>query len=176
MTNPRSGTEPPLSGAELLSRAHLTDEFDCGEPELTDWLRQFALTNQQNESARVLVVHRGMRVVGYYALAASSVAREDTPPRVSRGLAGHPVPVILLARLAVDLSEQGRGLGSALLKDALHRVSQTAELIGARALLVDALNEDARAFYEQFNFEPSTVDPLHLFLLMKDVRARLERP
>lgn len=129
---------PSLSATELLARSHLTAEFECGTPELTDWLRRFAITNQQSESARVFVVHRERRVVGYYALSAHSVEREQVPSRIGRGLAAHPVPVILLARLAVDVSEQGRGLGNALLKDALIRTANTADLVGARALVVQA--------------------------------------
>ncbi len=110
-------------------------------------------------------------MVGYYALAAASVERAQAPARVSKGLDRHPIPVILLTRLAVDRTQQGKGLGAALLKDALHRsVSASAE-IGARAVLVHAKDEEARAFYEHFDVEPSPTDSLHLFLLMKDVRA-----
>ena len=163
----------PLSSVEPLSREHLTDEFDCGTEELTDWLRRFAFTSQRNETARVFVLHRERRVMAYYALSANSVRPDDTPTRVSKGLASHPVPVILLARLAVDVSEQGRGLGSALVKDALHRAANTADLIGARALLVQAQDDAARRFYEHHDFEPSPLDPMQLFLLMKDIRARI---
>lgn len=113
------------------------------------------------------------RVVGYYALSAASVEQDDAPTRVRKGLARHPIPVILLARLAVDQSEQGRGLGAALLKDALQRAGSAAGEIGARAVLVHAKDEEAKAFYEHFDFEPSPSDPLHLFLLMKDLRASL---
>jgi predicted N-acetyltransferase YhbS len=118
----------------------------------------------------VFVVHRGGRVVGYYALAAGSVEREHAPERVKKGLARHPIPVILLARLAVDRGEQGKGLGAALLKDALIRAAAAADEIGARAVLVHARDDDARAFYERFDFESSPTDPLHLFLLMKDLK------
>lgn len=113
------------------------------------------------------------RVVGYYALSAASVEQDDAPTRVRKGLARHPIPVILLARLAVDQSEQGRGLGAALLKDALQRAGSAAGEIGARAVLVHAKDEEAKAFYEHFDFEPSPSDPLHLFLLMKDLLASL---
>lgn len=113
------------------------------------------------------------RVVGYYALSAASVEQADAPTRVRKGLARHPIPVILLARLAVDQSEQGRGLGAALLKDALQRAGSAAGEIGARAVLVHAKDEEAKAFYEHFDFEPSPSDPLHLLLLMKDLLASL---
>lgn len=109
-------------------------------------------------------------MVGYYALAAGSVEPAQAPERVKKGLARHPIPVILLARLAVDRREHGNGLGKALLKDALIRAAGAATAIGARAVLVHAKDEEARTFYEHFDFEPSPTDPLHLFLLMKDLQ------
>ncbi|MCK9496839.1 MAG: GNAT family N-acetyltransferase [Dehalococcoidia bacterium] len=172
------GTDPlatPLSAIEPLSRTHQTELFECREPELTEWLRRFALVGQQSKSIRVYVVHRGERVVGYYALAAGAASRATAPERISRGLPGNPIPVIVLARLAVDQTEERRGLGRALLRDCLVRAAVTADMIGARALFVDAKNEDARAFYERFGFKPSPINPLQLFLLMKDIRAHLRR-
>lgn len=166
-------TEPLLSTVEALRADHDVSAFDCGKPELTQWLRRFALTSQQSESARVYVVHRDHRVVCYYALTRSAVARADAPVRVGRGLPNQPVPVILLARLAVDAGEQGQGLGAALLRDVLRRVARAADEIGMRALLVHAQDDEARAFYEHFDFEPSPTDPLHLFLLLKDLRRAL---
>ena len=166
--------EPQLSDVEALRADHNVSAFDCGKPELTEWLRRFALTNQQAESARVYVVHRGGRIVGYYALVSSAVSRSNAPVRVGQGLANHPVPVVLLARLAVDAGEQRQGLGAALLKDAFLRVVRAADEIGVRALLVHAQDEEARAFYEHFDFEPSPTDPLHLFLLLKDLRHAID--
>ena len=157
----------------LLHDTHDSSRFDCGQPELDDWLRRFGVLNQRADSARVYVAHRDGRVVGYYALTTGSVDRAEVPARVSRGLANHPVPLILLARLAVDQNEQGRGLGAALLKDALLRVARTADEIGVRALVVHAKDEQARRFYEHFGFAASPADPLHLFLLLKDIRAIL---
>ena len=162
-----------LTGVEPLTDAHDTSEFDCGKLELTDWLRRHALPSHQARSARVFVAHRNRRVVGYYALAAGSVEREAGPDRVKKGLARHPVPVILLARLAVDRREQGHGLGASLLKDALTRAAAAADEIGVRAVLVHAKDEDARVFYERFDFEPSPTDALHLFLLMKDLKKTI---
>lgn len=164
-----------LSGPEPLTAAHDVSNFDCRQHDLTVWLRRYAHQNQQAGAARVYVVHRSGRVVGYYALAAGSVEPEDAPERVKKGLARHPLPVILLARLAVDVSERGQGLGAALLKDALSRSSSAADEIGARAVLVHAKNDEAQAFYRRFDFESSPTDPLHLFLLMKDLRAALRR-
>ena len=139
------------------------------------WLQRHAFTNHQNNSARVYVVCRGARVCGYYALAASSVERADAPPRISRGLAKHPIPVLLLARLGVDLQEQGQGIGAALLKDVLLRTASAAEQFGVRALLVHAQDEDAVGFYERYNFDRSPTDPLHLFLLTKDLKHAVDR-
>lgn len=165
---------PPLSEVELLGPQHAVADFDCGRAELNDWLRRFALASQRGESARVYVIHRAQRVVGYHALATGAVARADAPSRVARGQADHPIPVILLARLGVDLSEQGRGLGALLLRDALLRVASAADVVGVRALLVHAKDDEARGFYEHFGFEASPVDPLQLMLLMKDLRGALE--
>lgn len=162
-----------LSPVEKLSADHELSDFDCGEPALNDWLARFALSNQAAGAARSYVVHRGGRVVGYYALAAGGVEREETPRRVARGLSRHRVPVIILARLAVDLGEQGHGLGRALIKDALLRVAGAADIVGVRALLVHAKDDEARAFYERIDFEPSPVDPLQMFLLMKDLKRAL---
>jgi GNAT superfamily N-acetyltransferase len=156
-----------------LEARHDLSAFDCGAPALNEYLQKHAFQNHQNQSARTYVATRGERVVGYYTLAAGSVGREETTARVAKGLARHPVPIILLARLAVDREEQGQGLGAALLKDALLRAAQAAELIGCRAVLVHAKDEAAQAFYRRYGFEPSPVDELHLYLLMKDLKASL---
>ena len=168
-------TKTPLSGVEPISSSHDVSRFDCGKhSSLNDWLKRFALANERNESARTYVVHRNGFVAGYYSISTGSVSVEQVPSRISKGLARHPVPVILLARLAVDKNEQGAGLGKALLKDALARIGQAADIVGARAVLVHAIDEQARRFYEHFDFEPSPVDDLHLMLLMKDLRKALE--
>lgn len=167
--------KPPLSKVEPISESHDVSRFDCGGHEsLNEWLKRFALTNERNESARTYVVHRNGLVVGYYSISAGSVSVEETPARISKGLARHPIPVILLARLAVDKDEKGTGLGKALLKDALGRIAQAADIVGARAVLVHAIDEQARKFYEQFDFEPSPIHELQLMLLMKDLRRALE--
>jgi len=162
---------PPLSPIEKLAKEHDVAAFDCGKPALNDWLRRFALTNQQADSARTYVIHRGGRVAGYYSLSAGSVRREESPARVAKGLAKHPIGVILLARLAVDLTERGAGLGKALLVDALMRSLGAGDAVGARAILVHAIDDEATAFYRRFGFEPSPLDPRQLMLLMKDLRA-----
>ncbi|MGB6692325.1 MAG: GNAT family N-acetyltransferase [Terracidiphilus sp.] len=164
----------PLSRVEALARSHDVSQFDCGaHASLSDWLKRFAWTNQQNESSRTYVVHRANRVVAYYSIASGGVRREDAPARIAKGLANHPIPVILLTRLAVDTSEQGIGLGKAMLKDAMIRIASAADIVGARAMLVHAIDDRAAAFYRRFGFEPSPVSDLQLMLLMKDLRAAL---
>lgn len=111
--------------------------------------------------------------MGYYALTAGSVHKHESPQRIARGLANHPVGVVLLARLAVDVSEQGKGLGKALLFDALKRFEEAADIVGVRAVMVHAIDDAARKFYEYFNFDPSPIDPFQLLLLLKDVRKAL---
>lgn len=162
-----------LSGIELLQGQHHLDDFHSGKAPLDDWLKRHALRNQAGDATRSYVVHRELRVVAYYSLAAGSVSRDEVPPRIARGMPRHPVPIILLARLAVDHREQGQGLGSALLKDALKRSAQVADTIAARAVLVHAIDEEARGFYRYFDFQASPVDPMTLMLLMKDLRALL---
>lgn len=165
-----------LSQIEPLSWAHDLTRFDCGTYEsLNLWLRKFAPQNQANDSARTYVVHRANAVAGYYSISAGSVARENATLRSAQGLARHPVPIALLGRLAIDREEQGRGLGAALLKDALIRVERAADILGIRAVLVHAIDRHAKAFYERFDFESCPDDELHLMLLMKDIRRALRQ-
>ena len=114
---------------------------------------------------------RSGKVAGYYSLSAGAVRKEESPARIAKGLANHPIGVILLARLALDRNEHGRGLGKMLLRDALQRALAAADVIGARAILVHAIDEEAAAFYRKFGFESSPLDPKQLLLLMKDLRA-----
>jgi GNAT superfamily N-acetyltransferase len=154
-----------LSPVEPIGTGHDLTAFDSGELELDAWLTQRALDNHARGFTKTYVVHRASKVVGFYALAMASVSRADTPAAVGdRGPT--KVPVALLARLAVDRSEQGQGLGAALLKDAILRATVLAEAIGARALLAHAKHDTARSFYEHFDFEPSPTDPLHMYLLL----------
>ena len=165
---------PELSNIEPLSRIHDLRQFDCGTHEsLNRWLIKFALQNQANDSARTYVVHRANVVVGYYAITAGSIAKESATPRAAQGLASHPIPVALLGRLAVHKEEQRTGLGKALLKDALIRMEQAADILGIRTILVHAIDQQAREFYERFEFEPCLDDELHMMLLMKDLRKAL---
>lgn len=159
--------------ARRLARDDKVEDFDCGEAALNDYLHRFAWQNQQAHAATSYVVTRESRVVGYYSLAVGSVTPEEATARTRQGMARHPVPVMILARLAVDRSCQGQGLGRALLKDALLRTRQAADIAGIRCLVVHAKGDSARGWYEQFDFEPSPTDPYHLFLLMKDIDAAL---
>jgi GNAT superfamily N-acetyltransferase len=162
-----------LSAPRPLDPAHQVVGFDCGVASLNSYLIERALSDQRAGKSRSYVSPRGERVVAYFSLAAGSVEPAETTARASAGQGNQAIPVILLARLAVDLDEQGRGLGRALLLDALARSARAAEVIGARAVLVHATSERARGFYERHGFEPSPTDPLHLVVLMKDVRKAL---
>ena len=153
-----------------LERSHLVDDFDCGYEDLNRYISRFALNNQSAGSAQTYVAIAGNRVVGYYSLAVGAVAHAQAPPRMAKGLARHPVPVMLLARLAVDGEGQGQGLGAALLHDALARTLQAADIAGIRALIVHAKDDAARRFYAHFDFDPSPTDSYHLYLLIKDLR------
>lgn len=166
-------TKPPLSPIERLTSDHHVSQFDCGKHiSLTDWLKRFALMNQASGNTRTYVVRRNLRVVGYYSLAPGSVSRKEATARASKS-APEPIPIVLLARLAVDQAEQGQDLGSALLKNALQRAYAGAQIIGGRAVLVHAIDAEAAAFYRKCGFESCPSLELHLMLLMKDLRAAL---
>ena len=160
---------------ELLKQLHVTDRFDCGKEPLNVFLKKHAFQNQASHSARTFVITlRDGRVAGYYSLAAGSVAHGEAPSRVVKGLAKHDVPVVLLARLAVDKEFQGKGLGEALLKDALLRSLRVTKELAARAILVHAKDDEARIWYKKYGYEESPTDPYHLFLLIKDVKANFD--
>jgi len=165
--------ELPLSSPELLTKQHEISGFDCGKPPLNTFLTQYALQNQASGGARTYVMTRDNRVIGYYSLAPASVLPDDAPGRVMKGQGRYPVPVILMARFAIDVNEQGKGLGKALLRDALRRSLAGAETIGGRAFLVHAKDEQARDFYLKFGMESSPTNPMHLFLLFKDIRQSI---
>jgi GNAT superfamily N-acetyltransferase len=153
-----------------LNRSHAIDQFDCSVASLNNFLKHYALINQASGGAQTYVAIVDGIVVGYYSLATGEVAHEAAPARVTKGMARHPIPVMLLARLATDVTWQGRGLGAALLGDAMRRTLQAADIAGIRALVVHAKGEKARRFYEHFDFDPSPKDPLHLSILIKEIR------
>ena len=152
---------------------HAIDGFDCGREALNVFLTRYALQNQQAEASQTYVALADEEVAGYSTLVVGEVAYDDAPERLTKGLARRPVPIMLLARLAVASSWQGKGIGAGLLKDAMLRTLQAADIAGIRAFAVHAKDDEARAFYGHFDFVPSPTDPLHLFRLLKDVRKLL---
>ena len=155
-----TATHLSLLPIERLKADHDVSQFDCGKIAPNDFLKRFALV-QKADSARTYVTCEGETVVGFYSLAVGTIAYETHPP----------VPVIIVSQLAVDQRYTKKGIGQALLKDALLRAAQAADIAGIQAVLVYAQDEDARRFYQHFNFEPSPTDPYHLLLVMKDLRG-----
>ena len=161
---------------EKLARGHDVDRFDCGAEPLNRFLQLHALANGRAGASQTWVATADEggtgddRVVGYHTLVVGEVRHVDAPERFGKGLPRHPIPIMVLARLAIDRTWQGRGLGSGLLKDALTRTLAAAEIAGIRAMVVHAKDEIAKTFYERFDFIPFPSDPLHLGLLLKDAR------
>jgi GNAT superfamily N-acetyltransferase len=162
-----------------LAKNHVLAGFDCGSVAQSEWLARHALQAHQSGTSRVYVVtsdaDSGQTVAGYYALAAGSVAPAAASQRLAQGAGRYHQPVVILTRLGVDLSCQGLGLGRALVVDALRRVGTASDVIGVRALLIHCENDTARDFYLRLaKFDASPTDPLHLFLLIKDLRKALD--
>jgi len=155
---------------ELLAEAHDLDEFNCGEASLDDWLRRRARANQASGASRTYVVCEGRRVVAYYALASGVVTVESAPGRFRRNMP-NPIPVAVLARLAVDKDWKGQGIGRALFRDAAHRVAQAADVIGIRGIVVHAISEEAKSFYLALGFDASPREPMTLMVTLSDVRT-----
>lgn len=153
-----------------LRADHSLENFDCGREELNRYLLRFAWQNQQAGAAQTYVGCAGDVVIGYYTLTVGHVTREEARERLTKGLARHPVPIMLLARLAVDRRWQGQAVGKSLLKDAMLRTLQAADIAGIRAFAVHAKDDAAGQFYMKYDFIPSPSDPMHLFVLLKDVR------
>jgi len=168
-----------FSAVESLLPRHVVAGFDCGSLAQSAWLVEHALQAHRAGVSRVYVVRDteepDQRVIGYYALAAGSVAPADAPPRLMRGAGRYHQPVVILTRLAVDRTAQGAGLGRALVVDALRRIAAASEVIGVRAVLIHCETDTARDFYQRLaKFEPSPTDPMHLLLLIKDLRRALQ--
>lgn len=155
---------------EKLHRRHAVDAFDCGEEPLNRFLARFALPNQQANASQSYVGLADETTIGFYTLVVGEVRYDDAPERLTKGLARHPLPIMLLARLGVSADWQGKGIGAELLRDAILRTIAAADIAGIRALAVHAKNEKARAFYQRFDFTKSPTDPLHLFALIKDLK------
>jgi GNAT superfamily N-acetyltransferase len=163
----------PLSSPEPLTDHHQVDSFDSGEPVLDDWLKRRALANQAGGASRTYVVCDEKIVVAFYALASGAIAQAGVPGKFRRNMPD-PIPVVVLARLAVDRNHQGRGLGRAMFRDAARRVVHAAAAIGIRGIVVHAISEEARRFYTALGFDPCPADAMTLVVTLRDVRATLE--
>lgn len=161
-----------LTAPEKLISSHDLSRFQCGEPELDEWLRRRALQNEESGASRTYVVCAGRQVVGYYALAAGAAGHTQVSGRMRRNMPD-PVPVMVIGRLAIDTRFQGRGIGSSLLRDAVLRTLRAAEIAGIRAILVHAISENAKRFYEKYGFIASPVDPMTLMITVADAARTL---
>jgi GNAT superfamily N-acetyltransferase len=167
-----------MTGAGLTAPVRLTafhnfTECDCGTPSLNHWLTRQAIKNEASGASRTYVVCIDNTVVGYYCLAAGAVVRIEAPKKMQRNMPD-PIPVMVLGRLAVDLANQGQGIGSALLRDAILRVLQAAEIVGVRAILVHAISEEAKRFYLSHGFQESPIEPMTLCLALGTARQAIE--
>lgn len=169
-----TGGAEQIGAPEHLTAQHDVAAFDSGVPPLDDWLKRHALANETAGASRTYVVCVGRRVVGYYALATGAVTHARTIGRVRRNMPD-PVPAMVLGRLAVDHAFQGRGIGEGLLRDAILRTLQAAELAGIRAILVHAISEDAKRFYERHGFVESPVDPMTLMITIAEAQRALAK-
>ncbi|MGI9486115.1 MAG: GNAT family N-acetyltransferase [Geminicoccaceae bacterium] len=158
-----------LSAPEPLAQDHHLDDFSCGQDVLDAWLKTRARRNEREGASRTYVVCEGRIVAGYYALAFGGLVAAEAPGKVRRNMPD-PIPVMVLGRLAIDQTRQGQGLGSALLRDAVLRTQQAAEIGGIRALLVHAIDDAAARFYEHHGFMPSPIDPATLMITLKDAQ------
>lgn len=159
----QSELRPP----EKLNSSHQVDGFDSGNGQLNDWLKRRALANEREGASRTYVLCAGERVIAYYCLANGAVAQASASGRIRRNMPD-PIPVMVIGRLAVDCDWQGKGIGRALLRDAILRTLQAAEIAGIRAILVHAVSEEAKQFYERYGFTTSPVDPMTLMIRVKD--------
>ncbi|MGM4915163.1 GNAT family N-acetyltransferase [Rhizobium sp. 768_B6_N1_8] len=155
-----------LSAPALLSEAHDLQLFDSGHDSLDQWLRRRARANKVSGASRTYVVCEGERVVGYYCLLSGALAVADAPGAIRRNMPD-PVPMAILGRLAIDRNWQGKGIGTALLQDAVLRTGQAAHIMGIRGLLVHAISDEAKAFYEHYGFMASPANPVTLVLSLK---------
>lgn len=159
-----------LSGPEPLGPQHRLEAFDCGKPALNDWLLRHARQAQGSGSARTFVVRKDDRVAGYFSLSVGQIDTFDAPERVRKGVGHYPIPVVILAGLAVCLQDQARGIGLGMLQDAIRRTLLVAEQAGIRAMLTHPIDEEAARFYSRFGFVASPLREQQLLLLLKDAR------
>jgi GNAT superfamily N-acetyltransferase len=159
-----------LIGPEPLGAQHRLEGFDCGKPTLNDWLVRHARQAQGSGSAKTFVVSEDDRVAGYFSLTVGQIDTLDAPERICKGMGQYPIPVVILARLAVCLLDQGRGIGIGLLQDAVRRTLLIADQAGIRAMLTHPIDEEAARFYTRFGFIASPLREQQLLLLLKDAR------
>ena len=164
------GHEVSLRGPEPLRPQHRLEGFDCGKPALTDWLLRHARQAQGSGSAKTFVVADDDRVAGYFSLTVGQIDTLDAPERIRKGMGQYPLPVVILARLAVSVKDQRRGIGFGLLQDAIRRTMLIAEQAGIRAMLTHPIDEEAARFYTRFGFVASPLREQQLLLLLKDAR------
>lgn len=167
--------ETRYNASEPLHKGHDRSSFDCGVEPLNDYLKRYALQNQKRDAARTYVVTSGEQVVGYYTLVFGSVSAAETTTDVAAGLGHYPIPIILLARLAVDEGEKGKGLGKALVRDALLRSVRASDIAGLRAFMIHAKDESAKNFYQKLGFISAPHNEFHLFMKMSDIKESLSR-
>ncbi len=165
-------SRPAIGAPERLPADSDLSDFDSGEPVLDDWLRRRAMQNEASGASRTYVVRAGKKVAGYYTLAVGAIAHSHAPGRIKRNMP-YPVPVMILGRLAVDVRFQGRGIGAGLLRDAILRTVQAGELAGIRGILVHAISERAKGFYESYGFVSSPVDPMTVMITLAEARKIL---
>lgn len=168
-------SEPRVTAPQHIETHHDSAAFDCGEPELNDWLRLQALKNEASGASRTYVIRSDGRVVGYYVLATGAVARARATGKVRRQMPD-PIPVMIIGRLAIDGRYQGRGLGYGLLRDALLRTLQVAEQTGIRAVPLHATTGEAKKFYQRAGFQESPLDPMTMMITIANIEKALVRP
>lgn len=166
--------ETKASSPVLLTKEHDRKSFDCGVRELNEFLQKYALQNQNKHVSRTYVAIADNKIVGYYSLAYTNVTPSEAPTNISKAIGHYPIPVLLLARLAVEQTYHGKGLGAGLLQDALLKVPKAAEIAGIQAMLVHAKDDGAKRFYERFGFISSPANPYHLFMMIDDIKASID--
>lgn len=159
-----------------LQKGHDRSAFDCGKPELNDYLKRFARQAQEKDGAKTYVVLESNCVIAYYSLVVGDVEWQDCPDEIRKGLGKYPVPVLVIARLAVDIHYHGKGFGIGMLKDAFLRALQVSDIAGVAAVIVDAKDDEAKRYYEdkRLGFKPMPGDPMRLFIPLRTIRANLE--
>lgn len=161
-----------LRAPEPINSGHILDTFCSGEPSLDSWLKTRSLPNHASGATRTFVLCSGNTVLGYYALSTGAISKNESVGKFRRNMPDS-IPVILIARLAVDEKIKGIGAGRGLLKDAVGRISQAADVVGVRGVVVHAISEDARRFYEHLGFRQSPVNPMTLMITLQDIKLAM---